>query len=311
VLTTAADGSFSWNAMHSPISLQLPGLDDVLALAVARAVEADLEATEQALSRFRPTADLAQLNVRVGQWTAVPARLYKALAAAWRAQRLTEGLFDPRVIDRLEAYGYRGTAHDGAQRAADGELWLQRDPRGYRVRLSAPADLGGIGKGLGVRWAARIVRRIHGNFLLNAGGDLVAEGPGPEGRGWQIGIEDPLDTSDVVAALHLPRGGAVCTSSIARHIWQHEGRTVHHLIDPRTGQPGGAGLLAVTVVAEDPAWAEVWSKALFLRGASGIAEAAGARAVVWVTEGGQLQANEAGRRLVFWRARRGGGRQKE
>ena len=43
-------------------------------------------------------------------------------------------------------------------------------------------------------------------------------------------------------------------------------REVHHLIHPRTGEPGGDGLLAVTVAAPDPAWSEIWSKTLFLAG---------------------------------------------
>ncbi|MBA3875894.1 MAG: hypothetical protein C0498_02990 [Anaerolinea sp.] len=50
-----------------------------------------------------------------------------------------------------------------------------------------------------------------------------------------------------------------------------------HLIDPRTGEPGGNGLVAVTVATRDPAWAEVWSKALFLEGHRAIAAAARAR----------------------------------
>jgi len=32
-----------------------------------------------------------------------------------------------------------------------------------------------------------------------------------------------------------------------------DGRRVHHLLDPRTGEPGGDGLVAVTVAAPDPA----------------------------------------------------------
>ena len=53
------------------------------------------------------------------------------------------------------------------------------------------------------------------------------------------------------------------------HAWTAaDGRAVHHLVDPRTGEPGGDGLLAVTVAGPDPAWAEVWSKTLFLEGAA-------------------------------------------
>ena len=58
--------------------------------------------------------------------------------------------------------------------------------------------------------------------------------------------------------------GAVATSSVRRRQWQRGDRTVHHLIDPRTGEPGGPGLLSVTVAGPDPAWSEIWSTALYL-----------------------------------------------
>jgi thiamine biosynthesis lipoprotein len=303
LVTRESDGSYRWTAMHSPVSLHLPAVDDALALAIARATEQDFEVSEQAMSRFRPTADLARLNERVGLWTAVPPRLYDALAIAVRAHRRTRGLFDPRILERLEEYGYLGAPRGAASADSPGQGWLERRPRRREVRVSAPLDLGGIGKGLGVRWGARIARRVTGNFLLNAGGDLLASGSGPEGRGWQVGIEDPSRPQDMIAALHLPRGGAVCTSSVARHRWQHDGQTVHHLIDPRTGRPGGQGLLAVTVVGRDPAWTEVWSKTLFLYGIEGIQAACGSLAAVWVTEDGRLGTSPAARPFVFWRAR--------
>ena len=46
---------------------------------------------------------------------------------------------------------------------------------------------------------------------------------------------------------------------------------VHHLVDPRTGEPADGGLRAVTGHGPDPAWAEVWSKTLFIEGRERIA----------------------------------------
>jgi FAD:protein FMN transferase len=39
-----------------------------------------------------------------------------------------------------------------------------------------------------------------------------------------------------------------------------------HVLDPRTGEPGGDGLLSVTVVAPDLLWADVYATAAFARG---------------------------------------------
>jgi len=72
--------------------------------------------------------------------------------------------------------------------------------------------------------------------------------------------------------------------------WRAGGQEVHHLLDPRTGRPGGEGLLAVTVVDPDPAWAEVWSKSLFLAGPDGIRRCADEEglAALWVDDLGAL-----------------------
>ncbi len=299
------EGSWQWTAMASPISLQLPDLASAYARSLAELVRVDMELTEQSLSRFRTSAELVALNLKLNQWTEVSPRLYRALTGAYRAYRLTQGLFDPRILRDLERYGYVGAAHGVA--SLDGGVnpstrWLDRDPAQSAVRIHVPLDLGGIGKGLGARWAARWIARSTDNFLFNAGGDMVASGSGPEGQGWEIGVEDPNDPDELIAAIRLPHGGAVCTSSIARHHWDHRGHTVHHLIDPRTGAPGGAGLLAVTVIGRDPAWSEIWSKVLFLHGADSIQRAAARRPVLWVTTTGRLGMTALARPLVFWHA---------
>ncbi len=296
-----ADGRiYRWRAMASPISLHLPDLPDRVGEAVARAAAADIAESEQAMSRFREDAELVQLNARLGEWVDVSPRLYRALSASWQAGRRTGGLFDPRVLRTLEALGYAGAERKDAP-DEPGE-WLFRAPRRRLVMLRAPVDLGGIGKGLAVRWAAKIVRRVTSNYLLNAGGDLLAEGKGPDGSGWQVGVENPEKEGALSAALRTQGRCAVCTSSIARLRWHYGGVPVHHLIDPRTGRPGGGGLWAVTVLGPDPAWAEVQSKTLFLHGAEGIAAAARGRAVIWIAQDGGLHVTTEAEPSVFWRA---------
>ena len=77
---------------------------------------------------------------------------------------------------------------------------------------------------------------------------------------------------------------------------------MHHLIDPRTGEPADGELLAVTVAGSDPAWAEIWSKALFVSGRRGIGPLARSRGLAawWVTEAGALEMTPAARPLTEW-----------
>ena len=171
-----------------------------------------------------------------------------------------------------------------------------------------PLDTGGIGKGLALRWAAgraAAVLPTDAGLLLEAGGDIVAAGA-PPADAWRIAIEDPVgDTNDgsEPMAVVLVEDGAVATSSVrVRHWFAPDGRPVHHIVDPRTREPARTGLLAVTVAGPDPAWAEVWTKALFLAGRGGIADEARARdlAAWWVTDDGRLGMSPAARGRSLW-----------
>jgi thiamine biosynthesis lipoprotein len=232
--------------------------------------------------------------------------------AAERARRITNGRFDPRILRALERLGSVAPTQpwgrpDVAAAPSDVPV-VQRAARDRPLLLNAPVDLGGIGKGLALRWAATCVvdllRPGDGvtGFLLDAGGDLVAIGT-IEDRPWALAIEDPAGATSPVAATLMVPGWALATSSIRLAQWTApDGRTVHHLIDPRTGEPAATGLLAVSVAFPDPAWAEVWSKALFIEGAGGIADLARRRGLAawWIGEDGQLSMTPAARAMTSW-----------
>jgi len=305
-----------------------------------RTVVDEFELAEAAMSRFRDTSELTGLNRTAGSGTVVDpsARLRRALTVADRANRITGGRFDPRVLADLDRLGYRGAdlggagdpdpAWDrdgGADQARDRDLDRgvgadpgRADERRSRdavvervgrdgVTVARPIDLGGLGKGLTLRWAAARLDRLGArDLLLEAGGDLVARGLDPDGVPWQLGVEDPAGGEDlaVIAVSDL----AVATSSVQVHRWSIDGRTVHHLLDPRTGEPADGGLLAVTVVGPDPAWAEVWSKVLFVGGRDAIAAEARSRGMAawWVTDDGTLEMTAAARARTIWVAAEAG-----
>lgn len=306
----AATYAFAARAMASPLRLQVHGAPVAAAETGWAAVVDEFAAAESALSRFLETSELTRLNQAAGGDTLMTCgeRLYRAVAAADRARRMTEGRFDARVLADLERLGDPGVPLPfepvTATAASSG---LERRPRERAVALDRPFDLGGIGKGLALRWAwrrLRALRSVASGVLLEAGGDLVAEGA-PDGEpAWSVGIEDPRGGTEPIGVIGV-RDGAICTSSVARRAWRaHDSRPVHHLIDPRSGEPGGGGLLAVTVAGRDPVWAEVWSKALFLAGPREIGDLARARGLAawWVELDGTLRMTPAGRQRTTWAA---------
>jgi thiamine biosynthesis lipoprotein len=264
-------------------------------------------------------------NAEPRRWHQVPTELYDALREAAEAYDATGGLFDPRVLETLQSWGYdkslpfrsgdvavlSGTAGSGtsgsrrAIKAPGRRQWRPRFDESRRaVRLGGvPVDLGGIGKGLAVRWAAQELSEAGSAILVEAGGDLHAAGLGPDGNGWQVAVEDPHGGPEPVAVLTLA-DRACATSSVRLRHWTVDGRPVHHLVDPRTGQPAESGLVSVTVVGTDAARAEVWSKALFLAGRGRVRQLADEHeiAALLVDSDGLVGVSQQMRPHVSWQA---------
>ncbi|HET6875711.1 MAG TPA: FAD:protein FMN transferase [Acidimicrobiales bacterium] len=296
--------------MASHIEIQAP-VAAVGNQAALRALEVFHE-VNRSCTRFDPSSPLMRCNSRPDRWHRVPPSLLKALQAALEAHLETARSFDPRVHDALVSLGYDrsfalGTNDEGEPAAAPRTgRWTPRFlPRLSMVHLGGErVDLGGIGKGLALRWAREVLLDEASDFLIAAGGDVVAAGgPSPDSA-WRIAVEDPAGEEEPVAVLKA-RDCAVATSSVRVRSWKHLGEPVHHLIDPRTGRPGGEGLLSVTVLHPDPAWAEIWAKSLFLAGPEYLSATASRHGItaLWVNCRGELKVNVLMRPFVVWTSR--------
>jgi len=244
--------------------------------------EGEFHRLEALLSRFREDSELSRLN-RDGALAAGP-DLRRVVELALAARERTGGRFDLTVHNALVTAGYDRTFEDIAPEshvrclAPDVALGDARVD-GTRIELDPGVrlDLGGIGKGYAAERAAEILATA-GPCLVNAGGDIAVRG----GR-WPVGVE----TAAEPLTLELSRGG-LATSGRDRRRWRRNGRDLHHLIDPRTGEPAETDLLRVTVIAPDAVEAEIAATSLFLAGADRAAreaDAAGVAAVLVTGDG--------------------------
>ena len=235
------------------------------------AAHAEGAACEAALSRFDPSSDLSRLNRDAGSWVAVDVRLVEALRLALHARVATRGRFDPTVLPALVAAGYDRSfelLEERPPRQADG--WragaaVEVDERGVRARIDAGAalDLGGSGKGYAAARALEAMRDAWPSLpgaLVDLGGDLALWGSTPEGGPWRIDVRDPRSPGATAGRLLLSGGGVATSGRDVRRFGP--GRSLHHLIDPATGEPAKPGPLAVTVVAGHAAEAEAHATAL-------------------------------------------------
>jgi thiamine biosynthesis lipoprotein len=250
------------------------------------AAEARVHHLEAQWSRFRPNSELSRLNERAGTPTVVARDTYELVAAAVAGWSRTGGLFDPTLVDAVEAAGYERSfetlptdrpaallTHRPRYEASAGCGGIGLDPDALTVCLppGTRLDLGGIAKG---RTADLVVADLAAAGLdgacANLGGDVRVWGRGPGNAcgldgAWRIDIQDPTAPSVPLALLEID-DGAVVTSTRLRRRWLVDGVEHHHLIDPRTGRPAFNGWAQVSVVAGSATDAEVLAKALFLAG---------------------------------------------
>jgi thiamine biosynthesis lipoprotein len=265
----------TFHAMGTDVELLVDAEDAGHALDAA---EHEFHRLEALLSRFRADSELSRLN-RDGAIEPGP-DLGRVVGLALEARSRTAGRFDPTVLDAVVAAGYDRSfeqmAEDGdaapSSAAARGGVRIQ-DGR-IELEPGVRLDLGGIGKGYAAERAAELLA-LGGACLVNAGGDIAIRG-----GSWPVGVE--------AMTLELREGG-LATSGRDRRRWRRDGRELHHLIDPSTGEPADTDVMRVTVIASDAVDAEVAAKSLFLAGserAIAEADAAGMPAVV-VTEDGR------------------------
>ncbi|MFE1291804.1 FAD:protein FMN transferase [Streptomyces sp. NPDC058751] len=232
------------------------------ALATAESVlRAELAAVDLTCSRFRPDSELTRVNANAGNPTTVSERFAEALQAALRAARLTDGAVDPTVGRAMTTLGYDRTftsLRPGDTRPlppalpAPGWRRIVFAPRSRRLRLPRHThlDMGATAKALTAdRAADRAAAATGCGVLVSLGGDLAVAGPAPDG-GWRIALADdhaqPITSCGTAVAV---TGGALATSGIRARTWHRAGRTLHHIVDPATGEPAAPVWRTVTVAA--------------------------------------------------------------
>jgi thiamine biosynthesis lipoprotein len=275
-MTTLTEVTRAFRAMNTDVNAAVcaPAADTARAAAALAAVETFFRGAEARLSRFLPDSELSALNRAGRRPFPASTELYDVVAAALDFAARTGGRFDPAILPGLVAAGYDRSFETLASRPAAPPAparqatWreVKLDPRQRTITLPADGalDLGGIGKGWTADRAAAGLRRFTG-FVIDAGGDIVADGVQAEGSPWTIGVADPFDGGRDLGVLAL-HGGAVCTSSTLKRSWQSGGGAAHHIIDPRTGRPAFSGVVAATVRADTAAAAEVLAKTAVIMG---------------------------------------------
>jgi thiamine biosynthesis lipoprotein len=243
--------------------------------------EARLRELESLWSRFRDDSDITRANVAAGMSTVVHEDTLAVVSRALDAWKQTAGRFDITMLPALVHAGYtHSTVDHSAAPAVPGSRvgmsgWIHVDYAASTLTVPAGAaiDLGGIGKGFAADIVAEeTIEAGATGVIVNVGGDLRVLGTPGDDTSWYLGVEDPHHVPDHLAFLRMVDGGVATSGTTIRHWTTPDGRSAHHLIDPRSGLPSTTRLLTATVIAADAATAEAFATAaMMLPGAEAIA----------------------------------------
>jgi thiamine biosynthesis lipoprotein len=277
---------------------------------VLQLIEKRLASWHQRFHAWQPS-ELTALNAALqrGETVTPAADLAAIIRRSQQLSLLTLGLFNPALGKQFAAWGFARDNMNSALPAPAAvdpktlpsmhDLQWQHDTL-RSVHRELQLDLGGIAKGFALQELLHLLRQ-HGikHAMINIGGDVGVLGQTPT-RPWQIAIQDPQHTNSALDVIRLDDGEMAFTSGIYARQHPSDQGPVHHIIDPRTGQPA-QGNRAVTVVGRDGMLLQAASKVLLIAGEAWpeLAAQIGIEAVHVVSANGQIQSNAALQRRLL------------
>jgi thiamine biosynthesis lipoprotein len=210
-------------------------------------------------SRFLENSELSELNRKVGQWTVVSEEMLIFLKKCEDLNKSTEGYFDIMVEKVLSGLGYDSSYSFQPKEfkpEIPGRIEFRED---YQVKIPAPVEFGGFGKGYALDLAKKYFGDTDG-ACFNAGGDIWINGLDKNGNKWKVFLENPLNLNDAIGEIES-EDLFMASSNAKKRSW----RSFHHLINPHSSAPADQ-MMAVYVQAKEGFLVDSMSTTLFVMG---------------------------------------------
>ena len=242
-------------------------------------IQAAFKAFDNSLSMFNPHSTLSAVNAN--RDTVTDPYFEAMWAEAEEVYTLSGGAFDITVAPLVKAFGF-GSKSDQLSAISPQTIDSIRQFVGFdkvelinhHVYKSDPRvqiDGGAVAKGQACDVIAALLRG-HGceNYLVDIGGEIVAQGEREPGEPWRVGITKPKlnnegaekDLQEILAV----RSICMATSGNYRNFYYAGEERRSHTIDPRTGYPVQHSVLSATVVSSSCMRADALATACMVLG---------------------------------------------
>lgn len=256
-------------------------------LALQAEVEDLIKRYDEEFSLWKESSFLSEFNrsqskeaVKVSVW---------AMELALESKEIYEaslGVFDPSVKPLVNLWGF------GKDKSADSPkdkeisnvlrsvgfnlLEINQEQMSWRKKISTlQLDFNSIAPGQVADLISELLtKRGVSHSLVDASGELRAQGERSKGIAWRVGIEKPSVTLGEALMATVPLTGGIATSgSYRNYIETNKGR-ISHTIDPRTGKQPNHKIVSATVIAATALEADAWATAMMVLGPEVMSESA-------------------------------------
>lgn len=237
---------------------------------------AEIARLDGMLSSFNPDSEVSEVNRQAG---VKPVKVSpETLAVVDRAlyfASISGGAFDPTIFPVMRLWGFGGPEYRVPSRAEIEQALALVDYRNvqldkqesavFLVQKGMAIDLGAIAKGYAVDCMAEVLRKEGvSSFLINAGGNVYAQGIKPDKTGWTVAVIDPRKPEDYLGIVKA-RDISIVSSGDYERFFEVNGVRYHHIMDPGTGYPSRT-CRGTTVLLPSSTDADALSTALFILG---------------------------------------------
>ena len=238
----------------------------------------EVQRLDELLSTGNPDSEVSAINTK-GSGT-LSDDTKTILTEAMEIYRETDGLFDVTIYPLMQLWGfptkeYHVPTESELQKALAKVDASQIVIEGDQVTLGTgqQMDLGGIAKG----YTSARIREIYREYgitsgMVSLGGNVQTLGTRPDGKDWNIGIQNPDGQQGSLLAALPVENKAVITSGGYERYFEEDGNTYIHILNPKTGYPADSGLVSVSIISENGMLADALSTSLYLMGEEKAAE---------------------------------------
>lgn len=274
----AKESSSRVSAMNTNFSVTAYGKNGERGIKAAESVILALDAS---CDPENATSTVYAINHANGAPVSLSGQLADMLFTAADIYEKTGGSYDLTIHPLVERWGFTNGQYyipseneitNGLNNLCMDSIVVNKFPTSGTYSVTLPyygqLSFASCARGCAGKYAAEAMKNVGvESAVISLSGHVQTIGKKPDGSDWKIAIEDPNKENSYLATVQTGET-AIVTSGAYQQTFVSNGKTYHHILNPKSGFPVNNGLVSVTILCENGTEADCLSTAMYVLGKS-------------------------------------------